>query len=537
MPQEDNLVAGFLKVRNGILRGGNIYRVLYNLQQYCDQVFVVDDASYDGTYEYLLSQLPKENIIRVPPEEHDFGQELEWKQKLIELIHRNGPWKWIFWIDDDEVLDARGTDELRDFCRRNYTSPEVAWKFHYTQFWRNSDWARVDEGFDNGWFIKLWKWTPHLSFKRIVGTHHAQFPEQIMYTHMTNPTAIGMAPYELIHYGNYGINLRWKCIQYWGGLGGVDRHLVFPFGQYRKVPQDIIPIGVNAVDRIGGEKPQPFTLQQVAYVRGMENLKSLKETFCIILPTHNRAYTLRRALDSLIKQTYDKWICVVLDDASTDDTDKLLHEYQEKDPRIFSARYLEQRGGVAMNEIGMEIAVQTADWWVRIGSDDWFHPRKLEYDAYALKKYKAVYGPFVVHRDGSFDEIGNYPCSPELVLGGFVKGGFYASWANVAVASSVLKEIKQKFGTYCDLSLMNMEDRLFNFRVAKVTDWAWRGVFKDNFILNPSKDFMKGMSKEKSLIKPDAVWNVNQVGASAAGNIYARDSQLTTQIIEKEKDL
>lgn len=537
MPQEDNLICGFLKLRNGILRGGNLYRVLYNMQQYCDSIYVVDDASYDGTYEYLVTQLPKENIIRVSPEEHDFAKELEWKQKLLHLVHKNGPWKFIMWMDDDEVLDARGTADLRDFCRKVYDKPEIAWKFHYTQFWRNAGWARTDDGFDEGCFIKLWKWTPHLGFKIFGVTHQAQFPDQIMAQMMTNPVCVGNAPYELIHYGNYGVNLRWKCIQYFGGLGGVVRHLKFPQAEYRKVPDNLIPEGITEPDRVIGPEPVTFDDKQVTYIERMENLKELREVFCVIIPTHNRAYTLARALDSLIGQTYDKWICFVLDDGSTDNTERLMYDYQEKDPRIFYARFLERRGGVAMNEIGCRIACETAQWWVRLGSDDWFMSRKLEYDAAALKQHQATYGPFVVSREGKFAEVCQPPIDPNIILEGFLRGGFFASWANIAVRCEVLQLVKEKFGTYCHPDLYNMEDRLMNFRIAKVAKWVWRGVLDNKFVINPDNELCRKAQQKQVEMKADGVWNVNMVGASASGNIYGRDSNVTTRLIEKEKDL
>ncbi len=531
----DNLIAGFLKVRNGILRGGNLYRVLHNMYEYCDEVFVCEDASFDGTREYLEKHmLHPENVLHVPLKEHNFSEELMWKQRLIELVHERGPWEYIFWMDDDEVLDARGTAELRDFCRSKLDSKERAWAFHYTQVWRNTSWARTDEGFDAGWFYKLWRYTPDLTFAVEKGTHKMQFPTRVLADITTK--RVSKSPFEVIHYGNEGVNLRWKCIQYYGGLGGVERHLVFPDATYRPVDPKIFPEGseLNA-----GDKPEPFPEETVRKIRVLKDLTKLEKTFCVILPTYNRADTLARALDSLLAQTYGHWICFVLDDGSTDATSELMKQYVEKDPRIFYVRYLDRRGGVAMNEIGMDIAINTAEWWTRLGSDDWFVSNKLEMDARALADHEAVYGPFVVHRVGKFGELGNLPCPSDIVLDGFVKGGFFASWANCAMQSQVLSRVKRKFGTYCDPTLENMEDRLVNFRVAKVVDWVWRGYVGDDFLVNPTmeqcQEILKGPKRED--LVPDAVWNVNQIGASANQGVYAKDTGTTTKLIQQEKDI
>jgi len=143
----------------------------------------------------------------------------------------------------------------------------------------------------------------------------------------------------------------------------------------------------------------------------------------------------------------------------------------------------------------------------------------------------------VVHRNGAFNEVGNMPCPSDIVLPGFLKQGFFASWANCAVKSSVLVRVKSKFGSYCDPELQNMEDRLFNFRVAKLVSWVWRGTCNEELIINPSLEACKVIMSRPTQIKPDGVWNVNQIGASANSDVYNRDSGVTTRIIEKEKDL
>lgn len=525
----EKLIVGFLKVRNEIIRSGNIYRVLCNMQNYCDDIYVVDDASWDGTYEYLKTILPADHIIRVPPDEHDFRYELRFKQELLNLIHMDGPWKWILWMDADETLDAKGTEGIRQFCKEKLSAVENGYVFHYSQLWRTSNWARTDAGFDDGKFVKLWKWTPKLRFNIIDGTHHAQFPAQIC--------RLAAAPFEVIHWGNFGVNLRWKAIQYWGGLGGVDRHLCFGANStYRRLSDSLFPPGVERIP--SKDPPQPFTQKQIDQIRLLKNLQGLEKTFCVVIPTHNRGYVLRRTLDSLINQTYTLWIAIVLDDASTDDTSEIMWEYQEKDPRFFYARYLNRSGGVAMNDLGMEAAVNTCEYWTRLGSDDWFFPTKLEYDYQALKKYDACYGPFVVNRNGKFAERCSLPFSPSKMREMFLNGGFEGSWVNVAAKTSMLKKVKEKFGNYVDLRLQNMEDRLFNFRLLKFCDIVWRGMVGDKFYVNPDEKEIMEIRANFNQATVDGAWSTDEkAGSSYNFAIYNRDTQLTTEIINVEKNL
>lgn len=50
----------------------------------------------------------------------------------------------------------------------------------------------------------------------------------------------------------------------------------------------------------------------------------------IIVPTHNRAGTLPRLLDSIVHQTYTSWECIVVDDGSEDGTVDLVNRYAEE---------------------------------------------------------------------------------------------------------------------------------------------------------------------------------------------------------------
>lgn len=541
MPEDVRpLLCAFVKVRNEILRG-NIYRLLDNIERYVDAAVICDDASADGTDEAVRAWVRAQGDgsrfrdLHVPPHEQDFRRELFVKQRMLTIVHEIKP-QFVLWMDGDEVLDAQGTRYIRDFCQSVGDSPLMAWRSHYTQFWRNTHWARTDDSFDAGQFIKLWRYAPHLSYDAQIGTHRDQFPQQIR--QWISEGRVGQMPFDTLHYGNFGVALRWKCIQYWGGLGGVDRHLVFPHAAYRKVDQDVIPEGAERSDLVDGDRqPSPFTDEQIARIRSFNNLREQQGLFTVIVPAYNRADTLNKALHSLQEQTYDKWVAVVLDDGSTDRTPMLMRQWQDDDPRIFYCRYPKNRGGVAMNEIGMSIACDFGEWWVRLGSDDWFGPRKLEYDAAALAQHDACFGVFQVHRDGHMMEICNPPRPTHLVRRALLTAGFAASWANCAVRTSVLRSIREIYGNFCDLRLKNMEDFLVNARIARSSrGWVWRGNVDGTLIIDPPLEqltFIEQAIREQR-IEFEAAWNCVTTGASGNTLQYMTDENLTRSIITEE---
>mgnify|MGYP000063559085 CR=1 FL=1 len=58
----------------------------------------------------------------------------------------------------------------------------------------------------------------------------------------------------------------------------------------------------------------------------------------VIMPTYNRADSLRRSIDSVIAQQWADWELVVVDDGSTDGTRALLDQVRDPRVRVVSAR-------------------------------------------------------------------------------------------------------------------------------------------------------------------------------------------------------
>ena len=81
-----------------------------------------------------------------------------------------------------------------------------------------------------------------------------------------------------------------------------------------------------------------------------------KPAISIILPTFNRANTLINAIDSILNQSFKSLEIVIIDDASTDDTQKIIQEYQKKDPRIILLKNKKNYGCSKSRNIGLSNA-------------------------------------------------------------------------------------------------------------------------------------------------------------------------------------
>jgi glycosyltransferase involved in cell wall biosynthesis len=71
--------------------------------------------------------------------------------------------------------------------------------------------------------------------------------------------------------------------------------------------------------------------------------------FTVIIPTYNRGYIIWKTIKGIQEQIYPYWELLIIDDGSTDDTQKVVAEYQ-KDPRIKYVKLLHSGGQTARNE-------------------------------------------------------------------------------------------------------------------------------------------------------------------------------------------
>ncbi len=94
----------------------------------------------------------------------------------------------------------------------------------------------------------------------------------------------------------------------------------------------------------------------------------------IVVPTYNHSIYLKRALESIINQTYENWEVIVIDNHSTDNTSEVVANF--KNNRI---KYLKvhNKGIIAISRnIGIKSA--NGEWIAFLDSDDWWTRDKLE---------------------------------------------------------------------------------------------------------------------------------------------------------------
>lgn len=126
----------------------------------------------------------------------------------------------------------------------------------------------------------------------------------------------------------------------------------------------------------------------------------MQETIDILLATYNGEKYIKEQIDSILEQTYKNIRLIISDDCSTDSTQEILREYEQKDKRI-KLCLQENNLGVVKN-IEFLLKQVESKYYMLSDQDDVWLPEKVEKSLETLLKQNAdlVFGDLeVVDKD------------------------------------------------------------------------------------------------------------------------------------------
>ena len=94
----------------------------------------------------------------------------------------------------------------------------------------------------------------------------------------------------------------------------------------------------------------------------------------VVIPTYNHAGFLRRALQSVIDQSYSRWEAVVVDNHSQDETDEVVASFADDRIRLLK---IHNHGVIAASR-NMGIREAAGEWVAFLDADDCWFPGKLD---------------------------------------------------------------------------------------------------------------------------------------------------------------
>lgn len=194
----------------------------------------------------------------------------------------------------------------------------------------------------------------------------------------------------------------------------------------------------------------------------------MSELVSVVIPTHNRADLLPRAIESVLKQTYNNIEIIVVSDGSTDNTKEIVNAYSCKDQRVKFIEYFPACGGNIARNTGIEAAggayiafLDDDDEWLQTKLEK--QVKLLEQDANIGLVYTGVHIIYV-NENVEYNSLSK-------VCGDLKKRILIDNCVGTTSTVMLKKEVLQKSGMF-DVNLKALQDYDLWIRVAQHADIA-----------------------------------------------------------------
>ena len=112
----------------------------------------------------------------------------------------------------------------------------------------------------------------------------------------------------------------------------------------------------------------------------------MRPKLSVIMPVYNAEKFIIKSITSVIEQTIKSWELIIINDASTDSTQKIIDSYTDKDNRIKCFNLEKNSGAAVARNTG--IIKATGKFIAFIDSDDIWLPTKSEVQINLMEKHK-----------------------------------------------------------------------------------------------------------------------------------------------------
>lgn len=188
--------------------------------------------------------------------------------------------------------------------------------------------------------------------------------------------------------------------------------------------------------------------------------------FSVIIPTYNRAQELKRAILSVLEQTFTDFEILVMDDGSTDDTQQVVEAF--KDKRIIYEWDINYGGPARPRNRGLSKA--KGQWICFLDADDYWMSNKLKVCKEKINlDIDVIYHPLRIVGNTSIHNKENTECRSlkRPILHDLVYHGNAITNSSAVVRKSILNKIGGIDESY---ELISCEDYNTWMRIAEISD-------------------------------------------------------------------
>ena len=159
----------------------------------------------------------------------------------------------------------------------------------------------------------------------------------------------------------------------------------------------------------------------------------------VILPAYNAENFITECLDSLLNQTFSDFCILAVNDASTDNTGKILEDYAAKDTRLRVYHFSENQGEPAVMQFAMDMLnYMNVEYVARMDADDICVPHRFERQVQYLDEHPEIDilgSNALLFNDGQTDKMSKVSTLP--LLDKDIKAHFSLARDNIINPSSM----------------------------------------------------------------------------------------------------
>ena len=112
----------------------------------------------------------------------------------------------------------------------------------------------------------------------------------------------------------------------------------------------------------------------------------------VITPMFNNEAVIIETINSVVEQTHSNWELILIDDASSDKTIRVIQPLLKENPRIKLYKHSENRGAAEARNSGTKMA--QGNYIAFLDADDMWSKNKLELQLEVLKNTDVCYGSY-----------------------------------------------------------------------------------------------------------------------------------------------
>jgi glycosyltransferase involved in cell wall biosynthesis len=221
------------------------------------------------------------------------------------------------------------------------------------------------------------------------------------------------------------------------------------------------------------------------------------EVVSIVIPSFNRAFTLHRAIDSILAQDFPVYEILIIDDCSTDNTKQVVSDIQRNSSLVKYISHSINKGAQAARNTGAKAA--KGEWIIFLDSDDYLLPLSIQsrLDATRRTKAKVVHSECTVIRDTIFQPLGVTPMQGNIFKEILSRPG--PMFQGMLVHRDAIKRIG-----YLDENIISYQEWDTSIRLAKHYEFAF--VPEPTFVYDCrgsdtiSKDMVRDVNGYKQVV-------------------------------------